>query len=249
MTERRGGRNRLRTARSLPRARVVLPPDGGRDMPGRPGRGAAAWDRVVAAVYDRVLAAPERAGLADDRAALLAGASGRVLEVGPGTGANLAHLPPGLAALTLVEPSPAMRARLTARIARLRRSGTALPAPVRTVAGDGAELPLPDGGIDTVVMTLVLCSVPDPGRVLAEVRRVLAPGGRLLLLEHVAARGGRARRVQRLLTPVWRRVAQGCHLDRDTRAALVAAGFDDAGVVDHRVRGLGPAILGTARPR
>ncbi len=216
------------------------------------GRLAAAWDRVVAALYDRVLAGAERAGLGADRAALLATASGRVLELGPGTGANLTHLPRGLDALILVEPSPAMRARLRARLAKV---GAAAPGrlPAATVlAAAGDALPLPDGSVDIVVATLVLCSVRDPAAVLAEVRRVLAPGGRLLLLEHVAAPEGRTRRLQRLLTPAWRRVAQGCHLDRDTRAALVAAGFDDAGVSDHRIPGagpIGPALVGVARPR
>lgn len=212
----------------------------------------AAWDRVVAAVYDRVLAGPERAGLGADRAALLAGATGHVLELGPGTGANLAHLPSGLASLRLVEPSPAMRARLRARIAAVRAADPGRLPPTEVVAGGGDALPVPDGTVDTVVATLVLCSVPDPDAVLAEVRRVLAPGGRLLLLEHVAAADGRTLRLQRRLTPAWRRVAQGCHLDRDTRAALVRAGFDDAEVADHRMPGagpIGPALLGTARPR
>ena len=218
----------------------------------RAGRLAAAWDRVVAALYDRVLAGAERVGLAADRAALLATATGRVVELGPGTGANLAHLPRELESLTLVEPSPAMRARLRARLAALRTVDDAALPPTEVVAAGGDALPLADGSVDTVVATLVLCSVPDPAAVLGEVRRVLAPGGRLLLLEHVAAPGGRTRRLQRLLTPAWRRVAQGCHLDRDTRAALVAAGFDDAEVVDHRIPGagpIGPALIGTARPR
>lgn len=211
-----------------------------------------AWDRIVAGVYDRMLAGPERAGLGADRAALLAGAAGRVLELGPGTGANLAHLPAGLTSLTLVEPSPAMRARLRARLAAVRAAAPDRLPPTEVVAAPGDRLPVADGTIDTVVATLVLCSVPDPAAVLAEVRRVLAPGGRLLLLEHVAAPGGRTLRLQRWLTPAWRRVAQGCHLDRDTRAALVAAGFDDTAVVDHRMPGtgpVGPALVGTARPR
>jgi len=218
-----------------------------------PVGGGAAWDRVVAAVYDRVLAGSERAGLAADRSALLAGATGRVVELGPGTGANLVHLPRDLASLTLVEPSPAMRSRLTARVAAVRATDPGrLPVATDVVEGHGDRIPLPDGGADTVVMTLVLCSVADPGAVLAEVRRVLSPGGRLLLLEHVAAAGGRTLRLQRGLTPVWRRVAQGCHLDRDTRQELVAAGFDDTDVAAHRIPAAGPvatALIGTARPR
>ena len=219
---------------------------------GRSAPLASAWDRVVAGLYDRVLAGAERAGLAKDRAALLATAGGRVVELGPGTGANLDHLSRGLASLVLVEPSPAMRARLRARLAAVRAADPDRLPPTEVVATRGDALPLADASVDTVVATLVLCSVPDPAAVLAEVRRVLASGGRLLLLEHVAAPPGRLRRLQRLLTPAWRRVAQGCHLDRDTRAALVAAGFDDAGVADHRIPGagpIGPALIGTARPR
>lgn len=212
---------------------------------------ATAWDRVVAGAYDRVLAGAERAGLAADRAALLADATGHVLEIGPGTGANLAYLPPDASRVTLVEPSPAMRARLRTRIAAGTDAHDVRP-PLEVLAASGDRLPVPDASVDTVVMTLVLCSVPDPAAVLAEVRRVLVPGGRLLLLEHVAAPDARRRRLQRALTPVWRRVAQGCHLDRDTRAALRAAGFDDADVAEHRIPGtgpIGPALIGSARPR
>ncbi len=219
---------------------------------GPTGRWSDLWDRVVAAAYDRVLAGAERSGLAADRSALLATASGRVLELGPGTGANLTHLPRGLRELVLVEPSPAMRARLGARVAAVRADDPDRLPPVRIVAGSGEQLPVTDASVDTVVATLVLCSVPDQVAVLAEVRRVLAPDGRLLLLEHVAAPAGAMRSAQRILTPAWRRIAQGCHLDRDTRGALRAARFDDTEVRDHRIPGarpVAPALVGTARPR
>lgn len=212
---------------------------------------AASRDRAIAGVYDRVLAGAERAGLAADRSTLLAGAAGRVVELGPGTGANLTHLPRGLASLTLVEPSPAMRSRLATRLARVRADDPGrLPVATDVVAGDAARIPVGDGEADTVIMTLVLCSVEDPAAALAETRRILAPGGQLLLLEHVAAADGSLRRLQRGLTPVWRHLAQGCHLDRDTRAALVAAGFDVAGLRPHRIPVAGPAapaIVGVAR--
>ena len=202
-------------------------------------------DRVFAAAYDRVLAGVERAGLAATRSTLLAGARGRVLEVGAGTGANLAAYPAGLDRLTLVEPSPAMRARLAARVAR---AGDALP-PVTILDGRAEALPLPDAAFDTVVTTLVLCSVDDPGGAAAELARVLAPGGRLLVIEHVAGHG-RTARLQRRLDPVWRRVTRGCRLTRDTRAHLASAGLDVTGLADATLPGggpTGPAIVGTAR--
>ena len=218
-------------------------------MPGPLAMLGATYDRGFAAVYDRVLAGPERAGLADARADLLAGAAGRVLEIGAGTGANLAHLPPAaVESLVLVEPSAPMRARLARRVAELRDR---LPADTRVLDGSADALPVPDGSVDTLVSTLVLCSVPDVDAAVAELRRVIAPGGHLLLLEHVAGHG-RTRRLQGMIDPAWRVVARGCRLVRETRAALERGGFDTADVADWRLPGggvTGPALRGTARPR
>lgn len=200
-------------------------------------------DRAFAAVYDRVLAGVERAGLAGRRSALVATASGRVLEIGAGTGANLAHLPDGLTGVTLSEPSAGMRRRLARRVAASGRTDV-------TVIGAGAEaLPFPDGAFDTAISTLTLCTVDDPERVARELRRVLAPRGRLLLIEHVTGTGATAR-WQRRIEPVWRRLARGCRLTRDTRATLAAAGFDVSGLSDWSMPGggvTGPAIIGVAR--
>ncbi len=208
-----------------------------------------AYDRAFAAAYDRVLAGPERAGLGHARAGLLAAASGAVLEIGAGTGANLAHLPPsGITSLVLVEPAAPMRARLERRVRALSER---LPAGTRILDGSAGALPVPDASIDTLVSTLVLCSVPDLDRAVAELRRTVAPDGRLLLLEHVAGHD-RTRRMQGLIDPAWRVVARGCRLVRETRAALERGGFDTAEVVDWRLPGggiTGPALLGTARPR
>jgi ubiquinone/menaquinone biosynthesis C-methylase UbiE len=205
---------------------------------------ARGHDRVFAAVYDPFLAGVERAGLAEVRAELLASARGRTLEIGAGTGANLEHLPASVTTLTLVEPSDAMRARLTRRVA----AQTGLP-PTVVVPGDAADLGLPDASVDTLISTLVLCSVGDLATTLRELHRVLAPDGRLLLLEHVAGQG-RTRRWQGAIDPVWRVVAQGCRLVRDTRGALEQAGFDTSEVTDWRLPGggvTGPALLGIAR--
>jgi SAM-dependent methyltransferase len=214
------------------------------------GRGPLdrAHDRLLAAVYDPLLAGMERAGLGEARRHLLADARGRTVEIGAGTGVNLAHLPLGLPALTLVEPSDGMRTRLTTRLEAL-----VVPpaARVAVVAGSAADLPFSDSTIDTVVSTLVLCSVPDPGATARELHRVLAPDGRLLLLEHVLG-AGRTRTWQRTIDPVWRIVARGCRLVRDTRRILEDAGFDTSAVADWRLPGggiTGPALLGTARPR
>jgi len=217
------------------------------------GRIARARDRMLAAAYDPLLADAERTWLGALRRDLLAGASGRVLEVGAGTGANLPHLPPGLDDVLLVEPSPAMRTRLSRRLAttsagRADARADAGGGRIRVREGRADALPVPDASVDTVIATLVLCSVRDPAAALAEVRRVLAPGGRLLLLEHVRGHGAAAA-VQRALDPAWRVLAGGCRLVRDTRAALEDAGFDTQGVADVRLPlggPLRPALHGAA---
>ncbi len=218
-------------------------------MAGPVARLGRAYDRLFAAAYDPVLAGPERAGLGRARDTLLAGVSGDVLEIGAGTGANLAHLPSaGLTSLLLVEPSAPMRRRLARRV---RERADVLPGDTRVVAGHAAALPVEDGSVDTLVSTLVLCSVPDLAAAIAELRRVIAPDGRLLLLEHVAGHG-RTRTLQRAVDPAWRVVARGCRLVRDTRTALDRGGFDTSDVADWTLPGggfTGPALLGTARPR
>jgi SAM-dependent methyltransferase len=170
------------------------------------------------AFYDWVLAATEARGLATRRRRLLATARGRVLEIGAGTGLNLRHYRPDrVTSLTALEPDAAMRDRLAWRAETLT-----IPFEVGAVAVEDADLP--EGGFDTVVVTLTLCSVADPAGVAASIFRWLAPSGRLLFIEHVAALGVRGR-VQRAVTPMWARVAGGCHLDRDTLTTLRQAGL------------------------
>jgi SAM-dependent methyltransferase len=179
----------------------------------------ATWGRLFAAMYDRGLKATEEAGLGEMRRALLAGAAGRVVELGAGTGVNLDLYPAAVEELFLVEPDPHMARRLRARLAESPRQATVLEAP-------GERLPLPDGSFDVAVATLVLCTVPDPAAALAELRRVLAPGGRLLLIEHVRAGEAELARWQDRLEKPWRFLADGCHCNRDTAATLAAAGFE-----------------------
>ncbi len=175
--------------------------------------------RLLAFVYDRLMRVTEEACLAGWRADLLAGLAGDVLEIGAGTGVNLPYYPRAVARLVVAEPDPHMRRKLEARARSLGRDVA--------VSGASADaLPFHDASFDAVVSTLVLCSVPDPSRALAEARRVLKPGGRFVYLEHVAADDRPARlRWQRRLEPVWKRLMGNCHLTRRTGDAIREAGF------------------------
>lgn len=187
-------------------------------MPDRTGQ-----HRVFAALYDRVLDPVERAVLGPRRAALVGELTGRVIDVGAGTGANLPYYRRA-GDVVAVEPDPAMRRRLTAR-------SRVCAVPVTVADADAGALPAADGSVDNVVFSLVLCTVPDPAQALAEARRVLRPGGRLLAIEHVVGHG-RPAVWRRRLAPLWTRAAAGCRLDRDTVAAVTEAGFA-LDVVEH----------------
>lgn len=134
--------------------------------------------RLYAFMYDRISRGSEAAGLQRERVALLAQARGNTVEIGAGTGLNLDHYPPTVTHLTLVEPDRHMRKRLRQRVAQVRPDAAVLDARAES-------LPLPDASVDTVVVTFVLCSVADQNAALAEITRVLRPGGQLLFLEHV----------------------------------------------------------------
>ncbi|MDG4808866.1 methyltransferase domain-containing protein [Micromonospora sp. WMMD1120] len=175
---------------------------------------------VFARVYQRLSVAMDRAGTAAFRADLVAGLSGRVIEIGAGNGRMFAHYPPGVTEVVAVEPERRLRAAA-------ERAAPFAPVPVTVVDGLAEALPAGRGEFDAVVVALVLCTVPDPAGALAEASRVLRPGGELRFLEHVAAEdGSRVRRAQRLLdATLWPRLFAGCHTGRDTVAAIGAAGF------------------------
>jgi ubiquinone/menaquinone biosynthesis C-methylase UbiE len=176
---------------------------------------------LFARFYDRLTARTERAGLGEMRRRLLGTAAGRVLELGAGTGHNLEHYTDAVTELVLAEPDPNMARRLRERLAR---DGTAAGHP-SVIEAPAEELPFDDGSFDVVVATLVLCTVDDPGRALAEARRVLVEGGRFLYLEHVrSARPGLARWQDWLERP-WGLVSGGCHPNRATDQLLAGAGF------------------------
>jgi ubiquinone/menaquinone biosynthesis C-methylase UbiE len=181
----------------------------------------ATWGRAFARFYDRALKATEENGLGAMRGELLAGARGRVIEIGAGTGVNLELYGEGVEDLTLVEPDPHMGAQLRKRLAD--RHGDPLPA--QLVAAPAEALPFPDDTFDTAVATLVLCTIPDPVAAIDELARVLRPGGRLLFIEHVRAEDASSARWQDRLEKPWRFVADGCHCNRDTEANLRASSF------------------------
>lgn len=186
------------------------------------------WNRVFAAAYDPFLAVAERKGLADARRSLISAARGRVLEIGAGTGLNVPYYRSDVE-LVLTEPDPAMARRL-------RRRGE-----VTLASAD--NLPFADASFDTVVSTLVFCTVPNVSAALHEVRRVLRPGGTLLFLEHVRADPGTSlERWQDRLHRPWRAFACGCCCNRDLLSALPAAGFTVEDVTRHRWQFMPPIV-------
>ena len=195
---------------------------------------------IFARFYDRMLAGTERAGLGDMRRELLSTASGRVLELGAGTGANLGYYPPTVTELVMTEPDPHMASRLREK---LSAEGTAAGNPTIVVA-PAEQLPFDDGSFDVVVATLVFCTVTEPAQALAEARRVLVEGGRLLYLEHVRSHSRRRAWWQDRLERPWGFVAAGCHPNRATDQSLAAAGF----WIDSLERTKLPKAPGIVRP-
>ncbi|SHN47875.1 class I SAM-dependent methyltransferase [Cryptosporangium aurantiacum] len=205
--------------------------------PVRSGERPSRRERFGAAIYDPFLALGERRGMAQRRDRLLAGARGAVLEIGAGTGLNLAHYPSDVRALIVSEPDAGMRAVLERRVGESRVPAVVSPA-------SASALPFEDAAFDTVVSTLVLCTVEDPAAAAAEVRRVLRPGGRFLVIEHVrAVDGSRLARWQHRLAGPWKALAAGCRCDQSTGRVLTDAGFDVETLWRDHWSGM-PAIVG-----
>lgn len=178
----------------------------------------ATWGRGFAAIYDSAVRATEEAGLREMRRRLLEGAGGRVLDVGAGTGANIGLFGAGADEVVFCEPDPHMAKRLRRKLADSGTAGSVVEAPAE-------RLPFDDASFDSVIFTLVLCTVPDPAAALAEAARVLRPGGRMLFIEHVRSEEpGLARWQDRLHRP-WRFLADGCNCNRDTLGAIEASGL------------------------
>jgi len=169
--------------------------------------------------YDRGMYPLERAGISSLRRWLTAEARGHVLEIGVGTGANMGLYPAGTTVMaTDLEPE-----RLEAAADKARRHGRGRATTF--AAADAQDLPFPDNVFDSVVATLVFCSIPQPELALVEIRRVLRPGGRLLLLEHVRGQTPFTRRLTDWLHPVWFAIQGSCHLNRETAATVAGNGF------------------------
>jgi ubiquinone/menaquinone biosynthesis C-methylase UbiE len=202
---------------------------------------------IFAALYDRIAAGSEKAGLAEMRAELLGSARGRVLELGAGTGLNLPHYTAAVSELVLTEPDPHMARRLRQAV-----EAADAPFPVQVVESGAEGLPFEDRSFETVVATLVFCSVTDPPRAAAEARRLLKPDGSLLLIEHVRSRHPTLSRWQDRLERPWGWLGAGCHPNRDT-AATLGDRFDVSRLQHDRWPGLAPPIVrplirGEARP-
>ena len=173
--------------------------------------------RFFASTYDRFSKGMEAAGLAEMRRNLIEGASGDVLEIGGGTGANLSYYGAGVESLTITEPEPPMLKRLERKAREGNSPATILRAPAE-------DLPFEDASFDTVVSTLVLCGVDDQPRAVRELRRVLRPGGRLIFIEHVRSDDPQTAKMQDRMNPLNRFVVC-CDCNRPTLDTVRSAGF------------------------
>jgi ubiquinone/menaquinone biosynthesis C-methylase UbiE len=176
----------------------------------------ATWGRGFAALYDSCIKGTEEEGLRDMRREVLAGATGRTIDLGAGTGANIGLFPDTVTELVFAEPDPHMAKKLRPKLAESGLQAEVVEAPAES-------LPFEDSSFDTAVFTLVLCTVPDPEAALAEAARILRPGGKMLFIEHVRSeQPGLARWQDRLEKP-WRFLGDGCHCNRDTVATIKAS--------------------------
>jgi ubiquinone/menaquinone biosynthesis C-methylase UbiE len=204
-------------------------------MQSPPSEGSALWAHTFAAIYEPFLWLGERRVLRELRKELLAGARGCTVDIGSGTGLNLPLYPDELDELVLAEPDAPMRSRLEKRRYHSRR-------PARLVDAPAERLPFPDGSVDTVVSTLVLCTVDDPALALHEIARVLRPDGQLLFIEHVLSHSPRLAAWQNRLAELWRKFARGCHCNRDTMQLIASNGFTIDDIREETWRAMPPIV-------
>ena len=183
--------------------------------------------QVLPRIIDLALRGPDHSQV---RARVAAGMNGQVLEIGFGSGLNLPHYPPGVTQVVAVDPATTGR-----KLAAERLSKTAVP--VEFAGLDAGELPADDGSVDHVLSTWTLCTVPDPGQALAEIKRVLRPGGSLHFAEHGLSPDSKIARRQHRLTPLQRRVFGGCHINRPIDELISSAGFDLSRLDNYYMRG------------
>jgi ubiquinone/menaquinone biosynthesis C-methylase UbiE len=174
---------------------------------------------LFARLFDRMAAKTDEQGASEHRERLLAGLDGRVLEVGAGNGLNFDRYPATVTEVVAVEPEDYLRARA-------EEAARAAPIPINVVDGVADRLPAEDASFDAAVASLVLCSVPDQDKALAELRRILRPGGELRFYEHVISEQRGLARMQNAVAWFWPWVGGGCHPNRDTVDAIAHAGFE-----------------------
>lgn len=172
-----------------------------------------------ARLYLRVSQSAERRGVAEHRQRLLAGLNGRVIELGAGNGLNFSHYPDTVTEVLAVEPDDVLREHAETAAAHA-------PVPIQVVPGHADALPTAEACFDAAVVSLVLCSVPDPVGALDQLRRVVRPGGELRFYEHVRSDRRWIARAEDLIQPLWSRTCGGCHPNRNTLEAIAAAGFE-----------------------
>ena len=201
---------------------------------------------LFARMYERMALAFEVKGGGAHRDEALAGLTGRVIEVGAGTGLNFAHYPDTVTEVIAVEPEPYLRAKA-------KQAAAGANVPVGVVDGMADRLPADNASCDAGVASLVLCSVPDQTTALAELHRVIRPGGELRFYEHIRSDSARFARFHSAIDVVWPHMAGGCHADRATLDAIESAGFTIAHARRFTFRPsvttmpVSPHVIGTAR--
>jgi ubiquinone/menaquinone biosynthesis C-methylase UbiE len=190
-------------------------------------------DNIVPRIVDLACG---RKDIAEHRREVASGLSGEVVEIGFGSGLNVPHYPAAVSKVLAVDPSEVGRRLAAKRLA-------AAPVPVEFAGLDGQELPFESGSLDAALSTFTLCTIPDVGRALAEVRRVLRPGGKFYFLEHGLSPDPKTARWQERLTPLQRRLCGGCHFNRPVDELVTSAGFEISDLRNFRLAKV-PKIVG-----